>query len=108
MGIYHSPFTVLTQDSFATLEAKFNEWWDAAEAQAGDRLEYVKRSRWQLRYMSFYIHPDYDTAKAFVEEVEANGTHWREGDPVLLWYAYERNLLSLSPDKWYDPPSEQK
>ena len=105
MTLYNYPFGVLSKDSLASLEDKFNQWWDDAEALAGDRLAYVQRSRWQLRYLLLYIHPDLETATAFAKEVEAAGTKWSERDPKLLWYAYEYELLALAPDKWFTPPA---
>ena len=105
MTLYNYPFGVLSKDSLASLEDKFNQWWDDAEALAGDRLAYVQRSRWQLRYLLLYIHPDLETATAFAKEVEAAGTKWSERDPKLLWYAYEYELLALAPDKWFTDPS---
>ena len=62
MGIYSHPFTIFTREEFAALEDQFNEWWDAAEAAAGNRLKAVQRSRWQVRYLSLYINPDSQTA----------------------------------------------
>ena len=104
MTLYNYPFGVLSKDSLASLEDSFNGWWDAAEAAAGDRLEYVQRSRWQLRYLLLFIHPDLETAEQFAAEVEAMGTKWSERNPKLLWYAYQYNLLALEPDKWFTQP----
>lgn len=106
MTLYNYPFGVLSKTSLASLENTFNGWWDAAEAAAGDRLEYVQRSRWQLRYLLLYIHPDLETATKFAAEVEGAGTKWSERNPKLLWYAYEHNLLALEPDKWFTDPTQ--
>ena len=105
MGLYNYPFGVLSKDSLKSLKDKFNSWWDAAEAQAGDRLEYVQRSRWQLRYLLLYVEPDKTEAEKLVAEVEGNGTKWSEKFPKLLWYVYEYDLLSQSPDTWFTDPS---
>ena len=105
MGLYNYPFGVLSKDSLKSLKDKFNSWWDAAEAQAGDRLEYVQRSRWQLRYLLLYVEPDKTEAEKLVAEVEGNGTKWSEKFPKLLWYVYEYDLLSQSPDAWFTDPS---
>ena len=105
MGIYNYPFGVLSKDSLKSLADTFNEWWDTAEAMAGNRLEYVQRSRWQLRYLLLYVHPDKAEAEALVAAVEGNGTKWSERFPKLLWYVYEYDLLSQSPDKWFTDPS---
>lgn len=105
MGIYNYPFGVLSKDSLKSLADTFNGWWDTAEAMAGNRLEYVQRSRWQLRYLLLYVHPDKAEAEALVAAVEGNGTKWSERFPKLLWYVYEYDLLSQSPDKWFTDPS---
>ena len=106
MTLYNYPFGVLSKTSLESLEETFNGWWDAAEAAAGDRLEYVQRSRWQLRYLLLYIHPDLETATKFAAEVEGAGTKWSERNPKLLWYAYEYDLLALEPDKWFTDPTK--
>ncbi len=108
MGIYSDPLTVIEKSTLASLEDAMNDWWDAAEELAGDRLEYVQRSRWQLRFLLFFVHPDKAAAEQFVAQVEDNGTKWSEQYPVLLWYTYEYGLLAEAPDKWFLPPSQQK
>ena len=105
MGIYNYPFGVLSKESLGELADTFNEWWDTAEAMAGDRLGYVQRSRWQLRYLLLYIHPDKAEAEALVAAVEGYGCKWSERFPKLLWYVYQYDLLAESPDKWFTDPS---
>ena len=105
MGIYSYPFTVMHKDTFASMEEKIIGWWDAAEMAAGDRLEYVKRSRWQVRYMSLFANPNKVEAEILVSVVEANKTRWSERFPTLLWYVYEYDLLAQAPDKWFTDPS---
>lgn len=106
MGIYNYPFGVLSKATLGELADTFNEWWDTAEAMAGDRLEYVQRSRWQLRYLLLYIYPDQAEAEQLVAAVEGNGTKWSERTPKLLWYVYQYNLLAESPDKWFTDPTK--
>ncbi len=96
IGIYSHPFLLVSQGTFAAYEGDFNAWWDAAEAAAGDRLEYVQRSRWQLRYLLLYIHPNEETAKQLIAEVEAAGLAWKEG----YWHVSDSSDLSLPPDRW--------
>jgi hypothetical protein len=105
MGIYSYPFTVMHKDTFASMEEKIVSWWDAAEIAAGDRLEYVKRSRWQVRYMSLFANPNKVEAEILVSAVEANKTNWSERFPTLLWYVYAYDLLAQAPDKWFTDPS---
>ena len=108
MGIYSYPFTVMHKDTYASMAEKINGWWDAAEAAAGDRLEAVQRSRWQVRYMLLFSNPNAEEAAKLAAEVEANGTKWSEQFPKLLWYVYEYNLFEQSPDKWFTDPSTKK
>lgn len=103
MGVYSSPLTVVSKNALGDMEANYTSWWDSAEALAGDRLEYVQRSRVQLRYLMLFVHPDKDEALSLVEYVEGNGISWREGWKELLWYVYsnDNELLGLAPDKWF-------
>ena len=96
MGIYSSPFTVFSPDDLIELEQTLNNLWDAAEELAGDRLDAVKRSRWQLRYLLLYIHPDEAAAKQLIDEAAALNVAWREG----LWHVSPSSNLSLPPDTW--------
>ena len=77
--IYHAPFTAVSEYLYRAMEYGINRWWNLAEKEAGDRLEYVKRSRLHWRYMELMLHPDEDKARALVEEVEGLGMAWREG-----------------------------
>lgn len=103
MGIYTSPLTVISKQALANMKDNYNAWWDAAEAAAGDRLEYVQRSRLQLRYLLLFLEPNKEEAMQFVKTVEDNKIHWREGQAKLLWYVYEDDnaLLGQAPDKWF-------
>ena len=103
MGIYTSPLTVISKQALANMKDNYNAWWDAAEAAAGDRLEYVQRSRLQLRYLLLFLEPNKEEAMQFVKTVEDNKIYWREGWAKLLWYVYEDDnaLLGQAPDKWF-------
>ena len=107
MGIYSFPFTVIHKDTYASIADKINGWWDAAEAAAGDRLSYVQRSRWQVRYMLLFPMPNEAEARKLVAEVEANGTKWSEQMPKLLWYVEEYNLYAQAPSTWFTDPSKK-
>ena len=96
MGIYSNPFTVLSRDDLLQQENTLNSLWDAAEAAAGDRLEYVKRSRWQLRYLLLYVHPDANVAQQLINEAADLNVAWREGN----WHVTDTSDLSLPPDQW--------
>ena len=103
MGIYSSPLTVLSKKGLADEKDKYNAWWDAAEAAAGDRLEYVQRSRLQLRYLLLFVEPNKEDALKLIEEVEGNKIYWRENWPKLLWYVYDDDnaLLDKTPNNWF-------
>ena len=108
MGLYNYPFGALSKQSLGDLAGTFNAWWDDAEKEAGDRLAYVQRSRWQLRYMLLYVFPNKAEAEQLVEAVEGYGTKWSERNPKLLWYVDAYNLLAQSPDVWFTDPSAKK
>jgi len=45
---------------------------------AGDRLEYVQRSRLQWRYIRLILHPDAEEAAKLRHDVERQEIRWRE------------------------------
>ena len=95
-GIYHRPTISISFNFYSILEDAITKWWDAAEAEAGDRLEYVQRSRLQWRYLQLILHPNAEIAKPFVEDVEGWGVAWREG----LHYVSADQDLGIRPDNW--------
>ena len=70
----------ITQEEYLAYEEQIQAWWDTAEALAGDRLEYVQRSRLQWRYIQLLLHPNDDACAQFVEDVLAYGIRWAESD----------------------------
>ena len=97
MTLYNYPFGVLSKTSLESLEETFNGWWDAAEAAAGDRLEYVQRSRLHWRYMQLMLHPNAKKAEELIAEVEGLGMAWREG---RYHVDLEKSNLNKSPGTW--------
>ena len=95
--IYHQPFTAVNDNYYRVLEKNINKWWDAAEAAAGDRLEFVKRSRLHWRYMELMLHPDEEKAIVLIQEVEGLGMAWREGKYHV---DIENSNLSKGPGMW--------
>ena len=95
--IYHQPFQAVNDNYYRVLEKNINKWWDAAEAAAGDRLEFVKRSRLHWRYMELMLHPDEEKAIALIQEVEGLGMAWREGKYHV---DIENSNLSKGPGMW--------
>ncbi len=96
IGIYSYPFLLVPQKTVALYENDFNAWWDAAEAAAGDRLEYVQRSRWQLRYLMLYLHPNEEDARQLIADAKEVKLAWREG----YWNVNDSSDLTLPPDQW--------
>lgn len=103
MGIYSSPLTVLSKKGLADEKDKYNALWDAAEAAAGDRLEYVQRSRLQLRYLLLFVEPNREEARKLIEEVESYKIYWREGHDKLKddVYSDDSALLDRTPNNWF-------
>ena len=69
---------------------------DAAEELAGDRLEYVQRSRWQLRFLSLFTHPSEEAAKQLIADGKSVNLIFREGLRTIA----STTDLSLPPDQW--------
>ena len=95
--IYHQPFTAVNDNYYRVLEKNINKWWDATEAAAGDRLEFVKRSRLHWRYMELMLHPNEEKARELIQEVEGLGMAWREGKYHV---DMEKSNLSKGPGMW--------
>ena len=95
--IYHQPFTAVNDNFYRVIEDGVTKWWNKAEAEAGDRLEYVKRSRLHWRYMQLMLHPDATKAAELIAEVEGLGMAWREG---RYHVDLEKSDLNRSPGMW--------
>ena len=80
INIYEEPLQSITEAEWLANERDFENWWSKAEAIAGDRVDYVKRSRLQWRCIQILIHPDDEAALAFAADVEAYGIRWAEGN----------------------------
>ncbi len=95
--IYHDPFCSISITLYRASERAVNKWWDAAEAAAGDRLEYVQRSRLHCRYTYLMMHPNAEKAAELIEEVESLGIAWREG---RYHVDLEKSNLGKGPGTW--------
>ena len=93
-----SPFDAITVDEYLANEETFDAWWDAAEAAAGDRIDFVKRARYQWRYIKLCLHPNAEDAQALIADVSnASGkVSWREKQ----WNVDESSDLNLAPTEW--------
>ena len=78
INIYEAPMESITEAEYRTMMSTFDSWWEHAELIAGDRAEYVHRSRLQWRYIQLMLVPDDEAALAFAEEIEALGIRWAE------------------------------
>ena len=80
INIYEEPLQSISKEEYLANEFFFENLWSKAEAIAGDRAEYVHRSRLQWRCIQILLHPDDEVALAFAEEIEALGIRWAEGN----------------------------
>ena len=97
MSIWANPFHISPREKYEAMEDTFETWWDRAEAMAGDRLDAVKRSRIQWRYIKLMLHPDAEAGKALRADVEASAIRWNE------WHSLPEDLdYSKSPDRWFE------
>ena len=95
--IYHQPFTAVNDNFYRVIEDGVTKWWNKAEELAGDRLEYVQRSRLHWRYMQLMLHPDATKAAALIAEVEGLGMAWKEG---RYHVNIEESNLNQGPGRW--------
>ena len=80
INIYEAPLNSITEEEYLAYEEEIEAWWNTAEELAGDRLEYVQRSRLQWRYIQLLLHPDKEACQQFVEDVNGYGIRWAESD----------------------------
>ena len=78
INIYEAPLNSISKAEYLQYEEQIEAWWSTAEELAGDRLEYVQRSRLQWRYIQLLLHPDDEACAQFVADVEAYGIRWAE------------------------------
>ena len=93
-----SPFDAITKDEYLANEATFDEWWNKAEELAGDRIDFVKRGRYQWRYIKLCLHPNATDAQALITDAASN--------PRVGWRDKQWNVdtassnLDLAPTEW--------
>ena len=97
MSIWANPFHIIPREKYAAMEETFDAWWDKAEAMAGDRLEAVRRSRIQWRYIKLMLRPNEEDGKALRDDVEAAHIRWNEWKNLPEQVDYTK-----SPDRWFD------
>ena len=80
INIYEEPLQSISKEEYLANEFFFENLWSKAEAIAGDRAEYVHRSRLQWRCIQILIHPDNRAALDFAADVAFYGVRWAEGN----------------------------
>ncbi len=83
INIYERPLWTVTKEMYETVYDAIESWWDAAEREAGDKLENVKRSRLQWTYVSLMVRPDPEKARAFYKDVNDRKIRWKEEQSLL-------------------------
>lgn len=78
MGIYYKPLEYIDAEKLEPLEETLDGWWDKAEELAGERLENVRRSRFQWKLIKLELHPDAEKGRAFYNECLEKGIKWNE------------------------------
>ena len=93
-----SPFDAITEAEYLENEAAFDEWWNQAEALAGDRIAFVKRARYQWRYIKLCLHPNREDAQALITDAASNPrVGWRDKQ----WNVdTSKSNLDLAPTEW--------
>ncbi len=97
MGFKAHPRDILTPDMVRTMASTIENWWNAAEAAAGDKIENVKRSRLQWTYLWLWGDYDEDRAKKFYNETLERDVRWREG-----YFAPSRPEFDKYIEEWYN------
>ena len=92
------PYQGMKLETYGKFEDIFETWWNKAEELAGDRIENVRRSRLQWRFIRLSLHPNEALAKEFISDVQRWGTDW--GDAVGTEVPGKANL-NLGPEYWY-------
>lgn len=95
MSIWIAPLDLFDRDMLTTLAPTIESWWDAAEENAGDRLEAVKRSRFQWTYIYLCLFPDAEKGREFFDAVNKAGVRWNEWRNVTKLPDF-----ALPPTKW--------
>ena len=96
MGIYTRSYLFISSRICGALRDSIEDWWNRAEAMAGDRLEAVRRSRLQWTYLTLTFDPNPERGEAFYRDVNARGIRWRE----TMSCVPDMQDFSVSPDLW--------
>ncbi len=96
--ISDSALLAVTADEYYENRKTFDEWWNKAEELAGDRIDFVKRARYQWRYVKLLVRPDSLEAQKLINDVTNPKARvaWREKQ----WNVDMSSDLFASPDQW--------
>ena len=95
-----NPFDAITVDEYLDNEETFDEWWNQAEALAGDRADFVKRARYQWRYIKLCLHPDAEEAQKLIADT-SDSFNTRVGWREKQWNVdTNKSDLNLPPTEW--------
>ena len=96
INIYERPFATVPRETYEVVYDAIESWWDAAERDAGDKLDNVKRSRLQWTYVSLMVRPDPEKARAFYKDVNSRKIYWKEEQHSLP----EEQDFTKNPAEW--------
>ena len=96
INIYERPFMTVPREMYEVVYDAIESWWDAAERDAGDKLDNVKRSRLQWTYVSLMVRPDPEKARAFYKDVNSRKIYWKEEQHFLP----EEQDFTANPAEW--------
>ena len=93
-----SPLDAITMEEYVQHAEAFDELWDKAEELAGEeRIAFVKRARFQWRYIKLCIDPNAEDAQALIADAASNPrVGWRDKQ----WNVDPSSDLSKAPTEW--------
>ena len=95
-----NPFDAITTEEYLANEADFDAWWNTAEELAGDRIDFVKRSRYQWRYIKLCLHPDAEEAQKLIADT-SDSFNTRVGWREKQWNVdTAKSDLTKAPTEW--------
>ena len=96
-GIYDTPFEGISYEFYESMETVFDLLWDNAQELAGSKVDNVKRSSLQWRYIKLCLNPNDKDARSFARDVTRYNVYWREGGSSNLSSDVD---FSKTPLKW--------
>jgi len=97
MRCFTDPLNIISSDMVKAMKPIIEGWWNTAEAMAGEKIENVKRSRLQWKYMMLFGDYNSDDARAFYEETKKMGVRWSEGRMIP-----ENPMFDTHISQWYN------